>query len=52
MLFLINVFLENKKRFLEQEQKNLINLETQLSVDNNKLNNAKRGYEEEKRILD
>ena len=52
MLFLMNVFLLNKKHFLEQEKENLDTLETQLSIDKDKLNNAKREFEEEKRILD
>jgi hypothetical protein len=52
MLFLINVFLENKKRFLEQEQANLKDLENQLSEDQDELNNAKTQYEKEKMILE
>ncbi|AFZ03419.1 TRAFAC clade GTPase domain-containing protein [Calothrix sp. PCC 6303] len=51
LLFLINVFLENKKLILQQEKENLEKLETTLYAEKDKLEQAKKEFEEKQKLL-
>jgi GTPase SAR1 family protein len=51
LLFLINVFLENKKLILQQEKENLQKLETTLYAEKDKLEQAKKEFEEKQKLL-
>jgi hypothetical protein len=51
LLFLINVFLENKKEILKKEQENLKALTSELGKDKSKLDNAKREFDEKQKLL-
>jgi len=51
LLFLINVFLENKKQILQKEQENLANLETTLYTEKDRLEFAKQEFERKQKLL-
>ncbi|MBD2773540.1 TRAFAC clade GTPase domain-containing protein [Iningainema tapete] len=51
LLFLINVFLENKKQILHKEKESLERLELELCTEKDKLENAKKEFEEKQRLL-
>ncbi len=51
LLFLINVFLENKKEILKKEQQKFETLTSELNKDKHKLDNAKREFDEKQKLL-
>ena len=51
LLFLINVFLENKKQILQKEQENLEKLEANLYTEKENLENAKNKLEYKRELL-
>jgi|GEM_PF-348343 hypothetical protein len=51
LLFLINVFLEKKKEILKKEQENLKTLTSELGKDKQKVDTAKREFDEKQRLL-
>ncbi|MFK0732307.1 MAG: hypothetical protein ACIWVG_14305, partial [Gloeotrichia echinulata HAB0833] len=51
LLFLINVFLENKKQILQKEQENLADLEITLYTEKDKLEFAKQEFERKQKLL-
>ncbi|RCJ24158.1 hypothetical protein A6S26_19210 [Nostoc sp. ATCC 43529] len=51
LLFLINVFLENKKEILQNEQEKLKILTSEIGKDKQKLDAAKREFDEKQRLL-
>jgi hypothetical protein len=51
LLFLINVFLQNKKQILEEEKDKLEKLTNSLYTEKDKLENATKEFEEKQRLL-